>query len=148
MNVKLIAVIAALAGFGALVCASEVKINTTEVEGRLVDDIDLPFVNDPEVLGAWESVDIVTEPEDFVPGVKRFTEALYLKGLTFKADGRMNGIWLSWTKGVILDHGYDHTAARYSIKEMNGAKYMFYEWKSGDYVIRHQKPCWYVLKKK
>ena len=35
----------------------------------------------------------------------------------------------------------------YLIKEIAGSKYMFFEWKSGDYTIRHMKPKYYVLKK-
>jgi len=142
-----IAVIAVLVGFGALVCADELKIDTTEVGGRLVDDINLPFVNDPEIIGEWNSVDIVDEPGQFVPGTRRFTDPLYLKGIIFRAEGWMTGLSVTWTKGVILDDA-DKTASRYSIKELDGAKYMFMEWKSGDYTIRHQKPCYYVLKKK
>jgi hypothetical protein len=30
---------------------------------------------------------------------------------------------------------------------MEGSTYMFFEWKSGDYTIRHRKPSYYVLKK-
>jgi bla regulator protein BlaR1 len=147
MKLKLLAVAAILAGFGALVCAGEVGINTVEVDGRLVDDIDLPFVNDPEVLGEWVSVDFVETPRDFRPGMKSFGVALYLKGLTFLPEGKTAMPWFNWTKGVVTHKG-DKTAARYIIKEIKGAKYMFFEWKSGDYSIRHQKPQYYVLKKK
>jgi bla regulator protein BlaR1 len=86
-------------------------------------------------------------PEDFEPGVRRFGGDLYLKGLTFRAKGWMTGHMWSWTKGAVLDDA-DKTASRYTIKEIGGEKYMFLEWKSGDYVIRHQKPEYYVLKKK
>jgi len=33
------------------------------------------------------------------------------------------------------------------IKKIGDSTYMFFEWKSGDYVIRHMKPSYYVLKK-
>ncbi len=147
MNIKLLAVMAVLVGFGALVCANELRIDTAEVSGRLADNIDLPFVDGPEVLGKGESVDFVKVPEDFEPGARRFGGDLYLKGLTFRAKGWMTGHTCSWTKGAVLDDA-DRTASRYAIKEIGGAKYMFLEWKSGDYVIRHQKPEYYVLKKK
>ena len=149
MNIRVAAVLAALAGFGVLVCAQGIPLNiiTTEVNGRLADNINLPFVNDPAVLGEWVSVDFVREPADFQPGIKRFRDPLYLEGILFRPNGWMTGHTSSWTKGVVLDKA-DLTASRYIIKEIAGATYMFLEWKSGDYTIRRQKPEYYVLKKK
>ena len=158
MKLKILAVMALLAGFGALAYAEEVKINTTEVDGRLVDDIDLPFADDPAVLGEWVSVDFVRKPGDFKPGKRGSREDLYLKAMKFLPEGAMAWAieagpvkvlpWMSWTRGVVLHRGGDHSASRYTIKEIAGAKYLFFEWKSGDYIIRHQKPRYYVLKKK
>jgi bla regulator protein BlaR1 len=148
MNIKLLAVIAVLAGAGALVCAGGLKAGPAAVKGRLADNIALPFVADASVLGVWESVDFVTEPEDFRPGIRQFGGDLYLKGLTFKAGGKMlPGLCYKWTKGVVLD-SCDTTASSYLIREIGGATFMFFEWKSGDYTIRHMKPEYYVLKKK
>ncbi len=147
MNIKLLALIAVLAGFGALVCADEVKLDATAAGSRLADNINLPFVNDPAVLGKWVSVDFVRVPEDFEPGTRQFGGDLYLKDLTFKAGGKMvPGLCFNWTKGVVLD-SCDTTASAYVIKEIGGAAYMFFEWKSGDYTIRHRQPEYYVLKK-
>jgi len=96
----------------------------------------------------------------FAPG-KRFSEInLYLKSMTILPEGKMaqpvaTGIqsdevtpvkWLTWTKGIIMHQG-DQTASKYVIKEINGEEYLFFEWKSGDYSIRGQKPYYYVLKK-
>ncbi|MCX5793219.1 MAG: hypothetical protein NTY45_13525 [Elusimicrobia bacterium] len=113
---------------------------------RIVDNIDLPFVSDPAVLGEWVSVDFVKEPSDFTPGAKRFQGKLYLEGLNFLPGGKTAAPWWTWTKGVVM-HSGDKTAAAYTIKELNGKEYMFFEWKSGDYTIRHQKPEYYVLKR-
>jgi len=148
------AVTAVLLGFGTLALAAEIGIVTTEVDGRLVDNIDLPFANDPAVLGEWRSVDFVAEPGDFTPGAKRFRGDLYLGGFRFLAGGKMGVLpfapksapWFNWTKGVVT-HSGDKTASRYLIKDLKGATYMFFEWKSGDYTIRHEKPEYYVLKK-
>jgi bla regulator protein BlaR1 len=148
MKIKILIVIAALAGFSALGYSEEVKLNTTEVNGRLVDDINLPFVNDAGVLGVWESVDFVKDIEDFTPGKQSFGGSLYLERLVFNPKGKTDVPWFGWTKGAVMHLGGDHTASRYTIKEINGARYMFFEWKSGDYIIRHQKPEYYVLKKK
>ena len=127
----------ALFSSGAAVCAQE----------RIVDNINLPFVNDPAVIGEWTSVDFVREPSQFTPGQRAFTDELYLTGLTFLAEGKTTKPWWNWTKGVVMHRG-DRTAAAYMIKEIGGKQYMFFEWKSGDYTIKHRKPQYYVLVKK
>ncbi len=147
MKLRIAAVIAALAAGAAFASGEEVRINTTEVNGRLVDDTNLPFVSDPAALGNWISVDFVGEPSRFVPGKRQFRGRLYLEGLAFLPEGRTAVPWFGWTRGVVMHLGGDHTASRYSIKKIDGAFYMFLEWKSGDYTIRHQKPQYYVLKK-
>jgi len=120
---------------------------------RIVDNINLPFVTDPTVIGEWTSVDFIKEPSLFTPGNKSFKTDFYLKGLSFLPEGKILfdnktvATWITWTKGVVM-HSGDKTAAAYTIKDISGVKYMFLEWKSGDYSIRHQKPQYYVLEKK
>jgi bla regulator protein BlaR1 len=119
---------------------------------RIVDNINLPFVTDPAVIGEWASVDFVKEPSLFTPDSKSFKEDFYLKGLSFLPEGKMLvdnktvAPWFTWTKGVVM-HSGDKTASAYTVKDIGGMKYMFLEWKSGDYFIRHQKPYYYVLEK-
>ena len=110
---------------------------------RIVDRIDYPFVNDPQVIGKWVSVDFVQKPEDFKAGEKHWTGDLYLKDLDFFEAGGTGGPW-RWTKGLVIHPG-DKTAAQYIIRTINGTEYMFFEWKSGDYTILHRKPSYYVL---
>lgn len=113
--------------------------------GCIVDKIDYPFVNDPEILGAWESVDFVSNIDNFKPGTKPSEGELYLKELFILGNGKTN--WsFTWTKGLII-HPRNKTAAKYHIKEIDGSTYMFLEWKSGDYTIRRMKPKYYVLRK-
>ncbi len=115
--------------------------------GQWPDDTNLPFVNDPGVLGQWKSVDFVKRPDDFVPGKRATQIELYLDTLTFRENGQMKHYpVISWTKGFVL-HQNDKTASAYTIKEINGKKYMFFEWKSGDYVFRGMRPHFYVLEK-
>ena len=135
MNKKIIITFLALIPLGIFAC-----------QKRIVDNIDLPFVNDPAVIGKWTSVDFVKEPSLFTVGAKNFKGDLYLKELTFLPDGKTAKSWWTWTKGVVM-HSGDKTASAYEIKEISGRKYMFFEWKSGDYTILHQKPKYYVLKK-
>ena len=111
------------------------------------DKIDLPFVDDPQVIGEWVSVDFVANPADFNPDKLKRPEDLFLKGLTFLENGRTSYPWWTWTKGVAIHPG-DKTASRYEIKEINGQRYLFFEWKSGDVTTSGMKPCYYVLRKK
>jgi len=117
------------------------------VERRTVDKIDYPFVDDPNVIGTWKSVDFVKTPEQFRPGRKQWKGGeLFLKELIFLPDGKTTNSRQTWTKGLVL-HSSNKTASRYILKEMEGSTYMFFEWKSGDYTIRGMKPQYYVLKK-
>ena len=111
------------------------------------DNIDRPFVNDPQVIGEWESVDFVADRSSFNPDQPNWTGELFLKGLTFREDGRTAKPWWTWTKGILIHHG-DKTASRYEIREIKGQSYLFLEWKSGDVTISGMKPQYYVLKKK
>jgi bla regulator protein BlaR1 len=69
---------------------------------------------------------------------------LFLKKLVFLPGGKMDSSLDTWTKGVVLN-SRQKTASRYEIRSIGGKDYMFYEWKSGDYTVRHMKPQYYVL---
>jgi tRNA A-37 threonylcarbamoyl transferase component Bud32 len=111
------------------------------------DNINLPFVNDPPVIGEWESVDFVADISDFNPDQRIWDDELFLKGLTFLENGKTTMPWWTWTRGVLIHHG-DQTASHYEIREIKGQSYMFLEWKSGDVMISGMKPHYYVLRKK
>ena len=123
--------------------------STINEDGRIVDKTDYPFINDSQIIGTWKSVDFVGEMEQFKAGEKQWKGRggdLYLKELIFLPNGRTFKPWLTWTKGLVF-HSGDKTASKYTLKNIEGSTYMFYEWKSGDYTIRHRKPAYYVLKK-
>jgi len=111
------------------------------------DNIDLPFVDDPTVIGEWESVDFVAEPGAFNPEKQSFRGKLFLAELVFQAGGKTARPNLTWTKDFLIDHR-DKTASRYEIREIAGQPYLFLEWKSGDVTISGMKPHYYVLEKK
>lgn len=125
------------------------KLAGTQVAAKvgLKDNIGLPFVNDSQVLGEWESVDFVQDIGLFNPGKRAWNGKLFLKGLTFQENGKMPQPWWTWTKGFVLHHG-DQTASRYEIRILNGEPYLFFEWKSGDVTIAGMRPFYYVLKLK
>jgi len=122
------------------------QTSTINEQGRIVDKIDWPFVNDPRLIGTWKSVDFVDEMEQFNPGEKQWKGNLYLKELIFLPDGKTFKPWWTWTKGMVF-HSGSKTASKYILKDIEDSTYMFFEWKSGDYTIRHMKPAYYVLKK-
>jgi hypothetical protein len=103
------------------------------------------FKNDPQLTGSWQSVDFVSDVNDFQPGIKLFAGDLYLKDVSFKSDGTTS---LSdiWTKDWIFNAD-GRTKARYYIKSIDGQIYLFYPWLSGDVTIRGMKPQYYILKK-
>lgn len=140
ITLVLLALLAAWPG-----AAQEIK-SVVNKAGHLEDELSLPFVNDAAVIGAWHSVDFVAKPELFSPAKRAWGGDLFLKELVFLPEGKSPNGWLTWTKGVLMHHG-DKTASRYQIRELNGEKYLFFEWKSGDYTIRHRAPEYYVLKK-
>jgi serine/threonine protein kinase len=110
------------------------------------DNIDLPFVDDPQVIGTWKSVDFVSAIENFDPARREMKGDLFLKELTFEPNGKTAKPWWTWTKGVLIHHG-DQTASRYEIREVKGGTYIFLEWKSGDFTILGRKPAYYVLQR-
>ncbi len=112
----------------------------------IIDDTNLPFVEQPEVLGTWRAVDFVERTGSFEPGKKQWKQSLFLKELVFKQKGKIKGPYSSWTKGVTINKDMN-TASTYEIQNIDGKDYMFLEWKSGDYSFRHEDPWYYVLEK-
>jgi len=121
------------------------------------DKTDYPFVNDTSVIGLWESVDLLDQPGQFVPGKNHSEDPLFLKQLVFYKDGgmlmavnkgnaKLSPTQYTWTKGMVLDK-QAKTNSKYDIKEINGTTYMFFEWKCGDYTYFHMEPPYFVLKK-
>jgi bla regulator protein blaR1 len=117
---------------------------------RKIDDINLPFVDDPQAIGWWTALDYVNSPGEFSPKVDAFSsnaQGLFFKSMELRTEGNTDRNWVTWTKGLILNHGGpEHTASKYEIREIDGAKYMFFEWKSGDYTYLHRRPTYYVLR--
>ena len=113
---------------------------------RNVDNVNLPFVDDPQAIGQWTSVDFVGVPEDFKPGSRfcQFDLPVFQK-FSVLPGGRTSYRWLTWTRGVIINPG-ERTAASYEIRSIGGTNFMFVEWKNGDYILFHSKPGLYVLR--
>lgn len=123
-------------------------------ETRVEDRIDYPFLDDPEVRGTWVAVDFVRTAEAFDPGRIGSMGELFLKRIEFLEGGRTRFGFRedrisekpTWTRGLVLSAA-DKTASAYQIRRMDGATYLFFEWKSGDYTRRGQRPQFYVLRR-
>ena len=117
------------------------------------DDIDLPFVNDENVIGKWSAVDFVREIDDFSPSKQNWSGTLFYKSAEFLPGGEllceMSGTFRAkWTKGAaLLKTGDGATAPAYEIRDFSGKEYLFIEWKSGDYIWGKRKPCYYVFER-
>ena len=94
---------------------------TITVQVATVDNIDLPFINDPDAIGQWQSVDFVADPSMFNPDHPTSTGSLYFKGLTLLADGKTSEPWFTWTRGTLIHHG-DKTASHYQMQDIQGQK--------------------------
>ena len=111
------------------------------------------FEKDPEVVGKWKSVDFVKTIDQFDPSSKSWKGDLFLKQLEFEKNGtvicsnrKVDEYEQSWTKGKVDPDS--ECPAHYSIKEIKGETYLFFQWISGDVTERGEKPHYYVLKKK
>jgi len=117
------------------------------------DNTNIPFIEDANILGFWESVDFVRDFGEFKLNKKHWKNKLFLKSYTFNPNGvllvefneRDDIQKINWSKNVVINKN-DSTASEYIIKKIDGEKIMFVEWKSGDYVYGGQIFGYYVLK--
>ena len=101
------------------------KVTTDYLFGHstnLIDDIDLPFVNDENIIGKWTSIKwIKTWREDFAfEPTARTSEDLYYETAEFLPGGELravmkdNFITAKWTKGLtLIDIGNGNTVSAY-----------------------------------
>ncbi|HPO12220.1 MAG TPA: SdpI family protein [Candidatus Hydrogenedentes bacterium] len=102
-----------------------------------------PFVTDPDMIGHWTCVDYVPTVDAFQPGKKLAEGDLFLKELTFKANGTTSGVW-RWSKGVYW-HPDELRKDPYEIRTVNGTKFLFLKWVNGDVLYRGQPAYYYVF---
>lgn len=116
------------------------------------DFVDYPFITDEAVLGDWKVKDFVESPDAFDPKRQNWAmENLDLREAVFLPEGDCKLVMtrvenkLNWTKGYLLDRIWE-TASAYQVREIDGVKYLLFEWKSGDYTYgRDSRIYWYVL---
>ena len=122
------------------------------------DNIDLPFVNDPNIIGKWEAVDFIKHKEAFDPCVVNI-RPLFWSDVEFKENGSVTSHYdwgkdeingdnqQVWTKGFLI-RKWNHSACAYEIINCVGKDYMIIEWKSGDYRYGGLDTDYYVFMRK
>lgn len=118
---------------------------------------------DAEVLGTWEVCGLVQNPDEFVKDRtgKIPPEAWYWRKAVFSEGGALTNtfgspaggkseeagapVW-SWINGYVVCTT-NSTAAEYIIREDGEKKYLFIQWKTGDYIYGNQIPFWYVFER-
>ncbi len=139
---------------------SYLKGNSNAALVKYTDNTNIPFVNDEEALGKWKSIDFVYDIDNFSTKYVNYEGNLFLKSIVLLPGGKMPQMntedskvneektanWMKWSKGYVINN-ISKTASKYIIKEIDGTKYMFLEWKNGDYTNRGVKPFYYVFKK-
>ena len=129
------------------------KAYTSEEIAR-TDDIDIPFVDDPAILGNWKAIGFSSSKEEFDPDQEAPEDQLYFKSIEFRKNGAcisrygneiIQGSNMQvWTKGFVL-RKWNRTACKYEIRVENGREYLFMEWKSGDYQWGGYDTNYYVF---
>ena len=108
--------------------------------------IDLPFENDPPVIGKWEAIGEFATKEDFLQNILPLqNDDTLAREIYFLPDGERYWCY-GWTKGMLLiDDGVSTTQNPYVLEQYDGEEYLFVTFKSYDYC-HGGKPTVLVLK--
>lgn len=117
------------------------------------DNIELDYKKDDELTGNWKVVDFVYKKYMFNPSKKSFNY-LAVDKLSVHDDGEVLISYTGdkvkkslYTKDYIINFCLDYTLCKYEIKEINNKRYLFVEWKNGDYIYAGQVNGYYVLER-
>jgi len=121
------------------------------------DDVHVPYIPDENVLGEWETVDFVSDLDQFrsdryswsdgsfwIAGMKFFDRGLCCKTLNHNG-GRFDKSF-RYSAGVVLDEALEH-AEHYQIRRENNTDFLIVEHKSADYSYMG-KIAYYVFRRK
>ncbi len=126
---------------------SDKEYELNEIGNR--DSIEIPFIKDSKIVGEWKAVGYVNKISEYNG---KISKDLWLKSIKFYEDGSAyrfydDEIWCDkWTRNYLLDQKKS-VKCKYKIKKICGEKYLFLEWKMGNYVYGGGKPTFYVFKK-
>ena len=120
------------------------------------DNIDLPYIADPNVLGLWETIDVIKTPEDFSTVPCEEKQPFFIQGIEFFGRGFCNKYILGVGRRVAYGYLYtkdyvlcerQSTAEKYEIHRIADCDYMILEHKSGDYSYLGKINCYYVFRR-
>lgn len=131
-----------LSGKAELVAMKKVDYHAyTRREIARKDHIDMPFVDDPDVIDKWKTWGFCETKEDFSTEPEP-EENQYWKSVEFFPGGSCTSVFeddviegddkQTWTKHFLL-RKYNDSACKYEIRTVDGTDYLLIEWKSGDY---------------
>lgn len=95
---------------------------------RMSKHLEIPFVDDEEVVGKWERVAVLELQKSFDPSVEEKETDLGYAEIYFLPQGEGYWIFEGWTKGNLFIHyGGDEPVQcfSYRIKVLNGQTYLF-----------------------
>ncbi len=111
----------------------ELKVPVSErMKGTTLfsSNVDMPFVDDPEVCGKWEMIDILPTREHFVYGKPKCGHLAWLHELYFIDGGKSYWAVGGWTKGCLFTYGPTRDTSfvnKYTIENNGGHKLLFLE---------------------
>ena len=121
---------------------------------KIVDDTNIPFIEDEKVVGFWKAFDFIDKKEKFDANNKFWKFDMWLDEYIFKPNGTLlfktsksekyNEI--NYTKNYVIDKNMS-TVSEYEIKEVEGKMFLILEWKSGDYSFGGRINGYYVFVK-
>ena len=128
---------------------NEIKIPVVklgEFNPKYREDVDIPFENDPVVVGRWKLISCVADAEQFNPDCVKTPDMRNLvKDLYFLPGGEKYWVF-SWTKGYLLSHGISWPARsnknQYEVRYINGKEYLFIWFKAHNYYLGGKPEVW------
>ncbi len=120
----------------------------TKEEIRRRDDVNLPFIDDVRVLGAWRAHSTFRSREQFDPS--GICAGAFWSGIDFAENGSLTmtvggrEVANTWTNGVVLDRRQS-LAMAYEIEVVDGKDYLIVEWKNGDHIYGGFVPGYYAF---
>lgn len=117
---------------------------------HMADQLELPFVDDPEVRGTWKTLNEKEYLEKtYVP---QDAAENYLQKVKFAENGQLIMLFpekiidvnlITWTDGKIL-YKKDEIGKYFFLKNFTGT-YLILEWNSDSYLYRGRNPRYYYL---
>ena len=144
---------------------SSATITPTYEHGRIfyniIDNPDMTFVNDANVIGTWETCDMVWEISDFIPGERQHYSGVFqMTGVRFQSDGTYDTKYVgdsdyrigvnNWTSGLLRSTAGGAPRVwgqEYTLQQDGSDWYILIQNKDGTYYSRATKPNYYVFQK-